>query len=63
MPTVSKVTTYDAPNPIREDLSNIIYDISPTDTPFMSNIGRDSASNTYFSGRRTLLLPPAPRTR
>jgi len=48
MPTVSKVTTYDAPNPIREDLSNIIYDISPTDTPFMSNIGRDSASNTYF---------------
>lgn len=30
----------------REDLSDIIYDISPTDTPFMSNIGRNSASNT-----------------
>lgn len=28
----------------REDLSDIIYDISPTDTPFMSNIGRTSAS-------------------
>ena len=46
--TVSKVTTYDSPNSIREDLSNIIYDISPTDTPFMSNIGRDTCENTYF---------------
>ena len=48
MPTVSKATTYDNVNAIREDLSNIIYDISPVDTPFMSNIGRDSADNTYF---------------
>lgn len=30
----------------REDLTNEIYMISPTDTPFMSNIGRGSASNT-----------------
>lgn len=29
MPSVSKVTTYDGPNAIREDLANIIYDISP----------------------------------
>lgn len=31
---------------IREDLANIIYDISPTDTPFMANIARGSCSNT-----------------
>ena len=30
----------------REDLSDIIYDISPTDTPFMSNVGRGKASYT-----------------
>ena len=48
MASVSKVTTYDASNAIREDLANIIYDISPVDTPFISNIGRDTASNTYF---------------
>lgn len=48
MTSLSKVTTYDAPNSIREDLSNIIYDISPVDTPFMSNIGRDTCENTYF---------------
>lgn len=48
MASVSKVTTYDASNAIREDLANIIYDISPVDTPFMSNVGRDTASNTYF---------------
>ena len=27
----------------REDLSNIIYDISPTETPFLSAIGRAKA--------------------
>ena len=48
MASLSKVTTYDATNEIREDLSNIIYDISPVDTPFMSNIGRDTCKNTYF---------------
>ena len=30
----------------REDLSNVIYNISPSDTPFMSMIGRGKASNT-----------------
>jgi hypothetical protein len=48
MASLSKVTTYDATNEIREDLSNIIYDISPVDTPFLSNIGRDTCKNTYF---------------
>lgn len=30
---------------VREDLSNIIYNISPTETPFMSNAGRGSATS------------------
>lgn len=29
MASVTKVTTYDAVNAIREDLANVIYDISP----------------------------------
>ena len=33
---------------IREDLSNIIYNIAPEETPFMSGIGRSSCDNTYF---------------
>lgn len=32
----------------REDLSNIIYNISPTDTPIMSSIGRRNVSNVTF---------------
>jgi len=32
---------------IREDLADIIYNIAPTDTPFMSNVGKGSAAGTY----------------
>ncbi len=32
---------------IREDLSDIIYDVSPTETPFLSLAGRSEATNTY----------------
>lgn len=32
----------------REDLSNIIYNISPTDTPIMSSIGRRNITNVTF---------------
>ena len=40
--------TYDA-QAIREDLSDVIYDISPTDTPFLSGIaGKGKVANTYF---------------
>ena len=39
--------TYDAKG-IREDLSDLIADISPTQTPFQSNIGTREAENTYF---------------
>lgn len=40
-------SSYDALG-IREDLSDLIANISPTDTPFMSNIGSDPCENTYF---------------
>lgn len=40
-------TSYDAVG-IREDLANVIYDISPTETPFMNNVGRGKAKNTFF---------------
>ena len=41
------LTTYDTTG-IREDLSDIIYNISPTDTPFMSGIGKTKATNTKY---------------
>ncbi len=31
----------------REDLTDIIYDISPTETPFMSSIGKTKATAVY----------------
>ena len=39
--------TYDAKG-LREDLSDLISDISPTQTPFQSNIGTRDAEATYF---------------
>ena len=33
---------------IREDLSNIIYNISPMDTPFVNGAGRGTCDNTLF---------------
>jgi len=38
--------SYDA-NGIREDLENVIYNISPEETPFYSSMKKVSASNTY----------------
>ena len=43
---------------IREDLSNIIYNISPEDTPFMSGIGKSSCDNTYFEWQIDALADP-----
>ena len=37
--------TYDAIGQ-REDLTDVIYNISPTDCPFMQSVGRSKASNT-----------------
>ncbi len=33
---------------VREDLSDIIYNISPTDTPVLNNAGRGKADQTFF---------------
>lgn len=33
---------------IREDLADIIYNTSPTDTPFINNIGKQKVSNTLY---------------
>ena len=33
---------------IREDLADVIYNISPEETPFQSNIGRGKCTNTLF---------------
>lgn len=33
---------------LREDLQDALISISPTETPFMSSIGRKNVSNTYF---------------
>ena len=33
---------------IREELANTISNISPEETPFQSNIGSESVSNTFF---------------
>lgn len=38
--------TYDATSN-REDLTDEIYDISPSETPILSAIGRTKATNTY----------------
>ena len=41
--------TYDGVNSIREDLADVIYNISPTETPFMSNASKGTATNTLRS--------------
>jgi len=38
-------TSFDAKG-IREELSNIISNISPEDVPFQSNVGSENVSNT-----------------
>jgi len=38
--------TYDSVG-IREDLADIIYNISPSETPFMSNVGKGSSKGTF----------------
>jgi hypothetical protein len=38
--------SYDGVNSIREDLADVIYNISPTETPFMSNASKGQAANT-----------------
>jgi hypothetical protein len=51
-------TTFDAKG-IREDLSNIITNIAPEETPYMSNIGRESVSNSLFEWQTDTLASAA----
>ena len=51
-------TTFDAKG-IREDLSNIITNIAPDETPYMSNIGRESISNSLFEFQTDTLAAAA----
>ena len=39
----------------REDLSNMIYNIDPSDTPFMSAVGRRDATNVQFDWQTDVL--------
>ena len=50
--------TYDAVGN-REDLQNIIYNITPTDTPFMSSIGTGTATFTKHEWQTDSLASPA----
>jgi hypothetical protein len=55
------MTTYQTYTAIgqREDLSDVIYNISPTDTPFMSSIGKTKATATYHEWQTDSLAAPA----
>ncbi len=50
--------TYSAKG-IREDLSNIITNIAPEETPYMSNIGRENVSNSLFEWQTDTLASAA----
>ena len=43
----------------REDLTDVIYDISPTDTPFMSSVAKTSATNVYHEWQTDSLAAAA----
>ncbi len=63
MPVAGTIETYqmnvvdsESHDPMREDLSDIIYNISPTETPFMMMIGRGTATNTRHEWNTDRLL-------
>jgi len=43
---------------LREDLSDVIYNLSPTDTPFTSNVGRGTADAVYHEWQTAKLASP-----
>jgi len=53
------MTRYDATRAVREDLSNMIYNIAPVDCPVMANGGRDTAKQTFFEWQTDILATPA----
>ena len=44
---------------IREDLSNVIYDVSPEETPFYSSLQKTKATNTYHEWQTDALRASA----
>lgn len=50
--------SYDARG-IREDLQDVIYDISPSETPFYSSVAKVTASNTYHEWQTDALRSSA----
>lgn len=48
MAVITHTVTTNSIKGIREDLSDVIYNISPTETPFMANASRGSETNTFF---------------
>lgn len=52
------LTRYDMSRAVREDLSNMIYNIAPTECPVMSNAGRDTAKQTFFEWQTDGLAAP-----
>lgn len=54
----NSATTYGLKG-IREELENRIYNISPEETPFMSNCGRGDLENVFFEWQQDALVAPA----
>jgi hypothetical protein len=55
---MTQVRTYAAIG-MREDLSDVIYNISPTDTPFMSTVGKTKATAVYHEWQTDSLAAAA----
>ena len=43
----------------REDLADVIYDVSPQETPFISNVAKVAASNVLHEVQTDVLASPA----
>lgn len=55
---VNTMSTYDIKG-IREDLEDMIYDISPTETPFLTKCAKVKAANTLHEWQTDALAAPA----
>ena len=55
---LNTMTRYDMTRAVREDLSNMIYNIAPTECPVMANAGRDTAKQTFFEWQTDGLAAP-----
>jgi hypothetical protein len=51
--------SYDGANSIREDLADVIYNISPSETPFMSNAAKGTATSTLYEWQTDSLADAA----